>query len=336
MREEMVPIIVPETGDFRHQRAVFNPTVRMDPHTGTLHMFARGVKPDERLSTIIHIAGERDGPWSLIGEPRIVAQTENEPPDLTRHYLSHSVEDPRFLQGNTMTVVGLERPAYTPVGQRARTYLCAVDDLDRILVTRLLTPRAMPGVDGRHVLPVRNEDGGIDIFSRPQRQNEDGEYVDYFTGGPSSVYVARTSDLTQRPRDRLVFGPQEWWESRRIGGLGPMPVATAQGMLGLYMGIDGFGVYRVGAVLLDSATLRVIARTPNPLLEPTAQLDELFAVSRYGFGHEAAVVFASGMVWDADGGTIDLYCGYNDIGVVHARFDVAEVLNLMDTPDLRG
>jgi predicted GH43/DUF377 family glycosyl hydrolase len=326
---EMTPVVVPGTGDFKQRRAVFNPTVRMDPGSGTLHMFARGVKLGEKSSGIIHIAGPREGPFSFVGEPKLAVHTDNEDPGLTRERLDHSPEDPRFLEGNCITLVGLDKPAYTPVGQLAKTYLGTVDELQRIVVTKLLTPRTLPGLDDRHVLPVHNDDGSTTIFSRPQRESE-ADYVDYFSGGPSSVYVARTPDVTERPGNRLLFGPQEAWEARRIGGLGPLPVMTSKGLFGFYMGIDREGVYRVGAVLIDPTTLTVIARTPEPLLEPTPRLDELYSVARYGFGHGSGVVFASGMLVNEEEGTIDLYCGYNDLGVVHVRLGVAEVFSRLD------
>jgi predicted GH43/DUF377 family glycosyl hydrolase len=326
MHTEMEAIIIPED---KGKRAIFNPTVKIDSTTGEVAMFARGVEKGERISKILSLVGTSNGSFSVAGEPKIVIATDNELPEITKKHLEHSHEDPRFLDGNGISLVGLTKPAYSS-GQCAISYLGAVSqDFTTIVIETRLTP--FDGRDDRHVFPIENKNGEFIVFSRPQAQNEKGEYVDLYTGKPSSIYVAQTADITQRTNDRLLFGPQEWWESKRIGGFGPPPVKIDEGLLGFYMGIDERdNVYRVGAVLIDAHTLTLLARTPKPLLEPTPELNKLFSPAKYGFGHEAGVVFASGMLIDK--GIVHLYCGYNDLGVVRAQLGLREILSELDRP----
>jgi len=326
MHTEMEPIIIPED---KGKRAIFNPTVKLDSTTGEVAMFARGVEKGERISKILSLVGTKNGSFSITGEPKIIITPDNELPEITQKYLEHSQEDPRFLDGDSITLVGLTKPAYSP-GQCAISYLGTVSqDFTTIVIETRLTP--VDGRDDRHVFPMKHENGEFIVFSRPQKQNEKGEYVDFYTGTPSSIYVNETADITQRTDDRLLFGPQEWWEQKRIGGFGPSPVKINEGLLGFYMGIaERDNAYRVGAVLIDATTLTLRARTPNPLLAPTSALNKLFSPAKYGFGHEAGVVFASGFLLDK--GIVHLYCGYNDLGVVHAQFGLREILSELDQP----
>jgi predicted GH43/DUF377 family glycosyl hydrolase len=64
------------------------------------------------------------------------------------------------------------------------------------------------------------------------------------------------------------MGPEFAWERRKIGGGAP-PIRTEAGWLVIYHGVDEDLGYRLGVALLDlDDPTRVIARQPEPILEP--------------------------------------------------------------------
>jgi predicted GH43/DUF377 family glycosyl hydrolase len=104
---------------------------------------------------------------------------------------------------------------------------------------------------------------------------------------PGTMWIAFSKDLgnwgwegiqpTSQPwsigesdhsRDYLLIRPEYDWEAQKIGASG-VPIATDEGWLMLYHGVDVHGVYRIGALLLDrNNPRRVIARTRHPVMVP--------------------------------------------------------------------
>lgn len=83
-----------------------------------------------------------------------------------------------------------------------------------------------------------------------------------------SIWIAFSDDPLHWPEHQLLATPAYAWEARKIGG-GTPPIRTREGWLMLYHGVDADNVYRAGAMLLDLENpLRILARTPEPLLEP--------------------------------------------------------------------
>ena len=73
---------------------------------------------------------------------------------------------------------------------------------------------------------------------------------------------------------QTVMRPSYAWESMKIGGGAP-PIPTNEGWLLIYHGVDHNFVYRAGAALLDLENpLRVIARFPEPILEPEREYEK--------------------------------------------------------------
>lgn len=85
-----------------------------------------------------------------------------------------------------------------------------------------------------------------------------------------SIWISFSEDLLSWRQDSLLATPMLPWESREVGG-GPPPIRTERGWLMLYYGMDDAGACRVGAMMLDLHDPRqVIARAPEPILEPEA------------------------------------------------------------------
>ncbi len=103
-----------------------------------------------------------------------------------------------------------------------------------------------------------------------------------------SIWISFSSDLLAWRSHRLLAGPAYWWEALKIGG-GTPPVKTKDGWLMIYHGVDAQRVYRAGAMLLDlNDPCRVLARTPEPILEPEAKYER--------WGLVPNVVFPTGNV----------------------------------------
>ncbi len=103
---------------------------------------------------------------------------------------------------------------------------------------------------------------------------------------------------------RLVMKSEQRWEARKIGA-GPPPVKTDKGWLLIYHGVDQNRVYRAGAALLDlEEPWKVIARPPEPILEPEEEYERV--------GDVPDVVFPEGTVTIGD----DLIVFYGGADVV--------------------
>jgi len=103
------------------------------------------------------------------------------------------------------------------------------------------------------------------------------------------IWFAYLDDLPGRMHGhRLVMKSEQRWESRKIGA-GPPPVKTDKGWLLVYHGVDQNRAYRAGAALLDlEEPWKVIARTPEPILEPEEEYERI--------GDVPDVVFPEGVV----------------------------------------
>ena len=99
-----------------------------------------------------------------------------------------------------------------------------------------------------------------------------------------------------------ILRPKFEWEAEKIGAGAP-PIRTEAGWLLIYHGVDANHVYRVGAALLDlEKPSRVIARTPEPILEPEEEYERVGDVDN--------VVFPQGAV--VKNGTLHVYYGAAD------------------------
>ncbi len=98
-----------------------------------------------------------------------------------------------------------------------------------------------------------------------------------------SAYRAGLDEFT-------VMRPRYEWEAEKIGA-GPPPVKTEKGWLLIYHGVDADHVYRAGAALLAPEDPgRVIARTPEPILEPEEEYERIGDVPNVVFPEGAVVI----------------------------------------------
>jgi predicted GH43/DUF377 family glycosyl hydrolase len=178
-----------------------------------------------------------------------------------------------------------------------------------------------PVLDDRDVILFPGKVGGQYVMMhRPKQYTGERYGVKY-----PSVWIKFSDDLLSwedKESHLLISGIENTWEEK-VGGSTP-PLATEKGWLVLYHGVEngGLGYYRVGALLLDRENpLKVIARTPQPILEPEFE----YEVS----GHYNGCVFPTGNVIVDD--TLYVYYGAADKYVGLATCNLNELLDFLLT-----
>ena len=113
------------------------------------------------------------------------------------------------------------------------------------------------------------------------------------------------------------------WDELRTGA-SAVPFRTDRGWLELYHGVDRETTYAMGAVLMDIDDPRkVIARSPAPILSPTAIYESM--------GLFNDTIFSCGVVpLDDRGERIRMYYGAADSVIAAADFKVQEILDSLE------
>ena len=96
--------------------------------------------------------------------------------------------------------------------------------------------------------------------------------IDYFDSFEELLDPASWGDYRDRVEDATVLRAAYPWECGKVGGSVP-PIRTRDGWLFIYHAVELFPdrpfIYRAGAALVDLENpSRVIARLPDPILEP--------------------------------------------------------------------
>jgi len=159
-----------------------------------------------------------------------------------------------------------------------------------------------PMLDDRDVILFPEKIGGkYVLMHRPKQYVGEAYGVDY-----PSIWLKFSDDLLDwqdKPSHLLITGRKGTWEEK-IGGSTP-PILTDEGWLVIYHGVadGGLSRYRVGAMLLDKDDpLKVIARSPEPIMEPE------YDYETQGF-YEGCVFPTGNVVVD---GTLYVYYGAAD------------------------
>jgi predicted GH43/DUF377 family glycosyl hydrolase len=269
------PILCPHPGHSWENLVVCNPGVIH--HNGAFHMLYRAAGNDadhvihfglatsrdgihfERQSDQPILSPSADGPDAgCIEDPRIVhldghfyityAYRAFKPGQywLKADNSAFSPEDPTLppLFGHNMTASGL----------------LLSDDLRSF---RRLGRITRPDVDDRDVILFPEKIGGKYVMlHRPMQWVGPA----YNTRHPA-IWISFSDDLlTWQDSSLLAKGEFDW--EKKIGGSTP-PIKTPQGWFVIYHAVDSEGIYRVGVMMLDlNDPTQVIARTPEPIMEP--------------------------------------------------------------------
>jgi predicted GH43/DUF377 family glycosyl hydrolase len=240
--------------------------------------------------------------WRIDPEPLIT-------PDEHGQTSCYGVEDPRITRVDELSAWMIAYTAYGPAGPCVA--LAVTEDF------RDVTPIgiAMPPDDKNAALLPHHIDGQFALFHRPM-----SPYT-----GRADVWMSRSVDLRSwtTPEAVLAARPGSWWDSLRVG-MGPPPLETPHGWLGLYHGVKqmatGGVIYRVGLVLLDlDRPARVLHRSGDWLLAPTAPYERT--------GDAPNVVFPTGLIHDPASDQLRLYYGSADTHIALATASYSEMLS---------
>ncbi len=176
-----------------------------------------------------------------------------------------------------------------------------------------------PSLDDRDVILFPKKVGGSFVMIHRPKQYLGEKYgVRY-----PSIWMKFSPDLLcweDKESHLLMTGRVGSWEEK-IGGSAP-PLLLPEGWLMLYHGVAGAGKakYSVGAVLLDKDNpLKILARTPEPILSPTLPYETE--------GIYNGCVFPTGNVILGD--TLYVYYGAADKYVGVATCPVRELLDYL-------
>ncbi len=285
-RYEGNPILLPNPFHRWESLNVFNAAVVH--HNGLFHMLYRAQGPDY-VSHIGYAVSEDGFRWARLDRPVL---SPKDPWEV------RGVEDPRVTRiGDAfyMTYTG-----YSPQGTRA----CLARSVNLIAWERLGV--LLPDEDNKdHVLFPERIRGRYALLHRR----------------PPDIWLAYSDDLLHWTDHRPILRPRPGsWESLKIGAGGP-PLRTEKGWLLIYHGVDENRVYRLGAALLAlEDPSRVLARLPDPILEPR----ETWEVK----GDVPNVVFACGNV--VVDGTLYVFYGGADRVMAVATCPLEELLDRLD------
>ena len=150
-------------------------------------------------------------------------------------------------------------------------------------------------------------DGKFYALHRPSSKEIGGHYI-WLAESPDGYYWGQHQCLLKsRPG---------YWDAARVGA-GAAPIKTEQGWLLIYHGADYQHRYCLGAALLAlDAPWRVLARTEEPIMEPTAtyELNGFFG----------SVIFSNGHVVRGD--QLTIYYGAADEVICGANFSITQIM----------
>lgn len=281
--------------------AVFNPgATTMDGETVLLCRVE-----DRRGLSHLTVARSADGlsGWRIESKPLIAG-------DPTRPQSLWGVEDPRITRVDELGGWVIAYTAYGPEGPRVALAITQ-DFREAEPIGVVMTPE-----NKNASLLSRRVDGRFILFHRPYSHQS----------GRADVWLSRSESLHSWTAPEPVFGAREgaWWDALRVG-MGPPPLETPRGWLGVYHGVKemvGGPIYRVGLVLLDlDNPARVLRRTAEWVLGPSAPYERI--------GDIPNVIFPTGLVHDPVTDELRIYYGAADSAVAMASARLSEVLDFL-------
>ena len=320
------PILSPLDGSLWENLVTCNPGVIYD--NGTFYMLYRAAGDDEDHVIRFGLATSKDGFHFTRESKDPVFGPSADGPD------SGCVEDPRIVKfGDSFYITYAYRP-YAP-----GRYWTFPHDVVRLPACDGFAPKAWakslgntglamtkdfrsfrrlgrltsPVLDDRDVILFPQKVGGrYAMLHRPK----DWVGASYGVSEPS-IWIKFSDDLLaweDKPSQLLLTGRPHSWEEK-IGGSTP-PILTDEGWLVLYHGVadGGLAQYSVGALLLDAEDpTKVLARTPEPILEPELSYETA--------GFYNGCVFPTGNV--VVDGTLYVYYGAADkyVGVATCQLE---------------
>ncbi len=292
LRRHMAGPLLEPCGDDWQSLEVFNPAAIY--HEGQIHLLYRATGEYVRyISRLGHAIFDKD--------LRLLKRFESPcfSPDTT--LWEQSVEDARLtpIEGRiymTYVITPTPAPPYAvrrrlgvPLAPQAHTRISLAEvsfESGRAGFKRLgiITPY---GANERDTVLFPERIGGrFASLHRPSTWVGEG----YPTQTPGIWFAYLDGLPGQMFGHRLVMKSEQPWEARKIGA-GPPPIKTKEGWLLIYHGVDENRVYRAGAALLDPGEpWKVIARSPQPILEPEEPHERIGDVPNVVFPEGAVLI----------------------------------------------
>jgi predicted GH43/DUF377 family glycosyl hydrolase len=269
------PILIPHSEHPWENLVVCNPAVIH--HEGLFQMLYRAAGDDKEHVIHFGLATSRDGIHFERQSDQPVFSPSGDGPD------AGCVEDPRiaWLDGRFYITyayrafkpgqywLAADNSAFNPrdaslpplFGQNmTASGLLLSDDLRSF---RRLGRITRSDVDDRDVILFPEKIGGRYVMlHRPMQWAGPGYDNTY-----PAMWLCYSDDLLTWSESTMLAKGEFHWE-KKIGGSCP-PIRTEHGWFVIYHAVDSKGIYRVGVMMLDlEDPSKVIARTPEPIMEP--------------------------------------------------------------------
>lgn len=301
IRAKENPILIPKGTDFE-SRAVFNAAaIELGESTYILYRAMNTLN-----TSTIGLAVSRDGVTidERLSEPIYVPRADFE----AKHGSptgNSGCEDPRIVRIADM--LHLTYTAYDGVhAPSGAISSISVDDFYARRFERWSTPFILTpdGVDDKDLALLPDKiNGNYLLYHRINNQI----CADLLPDLSSGRRVSRCIEVIE-PRHGM-------WDGEKVGSAAP-PIKMGDNWLMIYHGISHHAVYRLGAALLDSSGIEVLARTADPVFEPLEPYEKI--------GEVGNVVFSCGAVLRGD--KLFLYYGGADKVVGVATASLAHIL----------
>jgi beta-1,2-mannobiose phosphorylase / 1,2-beta-oligomannan phosphorylase len=211
-RDPANPILTAE--DWPYQiNTVFNPGATS--HDGETVLLCR--VEDRRGLSHLTVARSPDGVhgWRVDGKPLLA----DDPADHTSLW---GVEDCRITYVAELSAYVISYTAYGPAGPCVA--LATTEDFQSVEKLGVI----MPPEDKNASLLPRRVNGEFCLYHRPVSAKD----------GRADVWMSRSKDLRQWSSPEPVMASRKgaWWDAARMG-LGPAPIETEHGWLGVYHGV---------------------------------------------------------------------------------------------------
>jgi len=268
-RSSRNPIIEPRPDVAWEREATFNPGAVING--GVAHILYRAV--NERGISSLGYAATMDGE-TILNRSSEPVLSPNGP------WEEFGCEDPRITEFNSRYYV-----FYTAFSRRGpRIALASTTDFKNYERHGVVGP----DLDDKDcALFPELTNGKIAVVHRIAPNIE----LDFFQGiddirGSNSYW----HDYIKHIEANTIMKPLWRWEEKKIG-IGPPPIRTGDGWLVIYHGVDSHNVYRAGAALLDLENpRRVLARIPEPILEPEEPFERVGLVPNVVFPEGAVMM----------------------------------------------
>ena len=299
-RDPANPILT--ANDWPYQiNTVFNPGATT--HEGETVLLCR--VEDRRGLSHLTVARSPDGihGWRVDPKPLLA----DDPADHTSLW---GVEDCRVTYVAELSCYVISYTAYGPSGPCVA--LALTEDFQSVEKLGVV----MPPEDKNASLLPRRVGGDFILYHRPVSAHN----------GRADVWLSRSTDLRQWSAPEPVMATRKgaWWDAARMG-LGPAPIETEHGWLGVYHGVKQMAagpLYRAGLVLFDLENpAKVVRRSPNWVLGPSADYET--------HGDVPNVVFPTGLIHDVETNELRLYYGAGDSVIAVATASMPEVLDYL-------